>query len=308
MTADFLRNGMYGFAMGDAFGVPYEFKDTAEVSSKMRHGGLWSDDTSLSLATINALTDEYQLKGIMDNFSAYLNQGEFTPQGQAFGYGVETANAIKAYDESGKFGDFNQDDPMANGNGALMRIWPLAFYQLPAQVTLEQVVNEVTGLTHGPMQAKLISRFWVYFMRVLPRMRNIERALVHALRAINRQPAVQALLAQNDIEWLVVPAGSNPDQIIEAIKNQSIDSIKPTSYDVDTLNTVLWTVLNAQSYEQAVKQAVQLGGDTDTNAALVGLVMSYVDDHFPEQWFNELAHKEKIERELVLADQSHRFD
>ena len=36
MKATYLRQAMYAFAMGDAFGVPYEFKDrdTYEVSSE----------------------------------------------------------------------------------------------------------------------------------------------------------------------------------------------------------------------------------------------------------------------------------
>lgn len=51
MRAEFLRRGVYGFAMGDAYGVPYEFSQTnidnnkEMIGSNNQLAGCWSDDT-----------------------------------------------------------------------------------------------------------------------------------------------------------------------------------------------------------------------------------------------------------------------
>lgn len=54
---------MYGLAVGDALGVPYEFRlrDTFRVDGYLAYGthnqpaGTWSDDTALSLASLHSL-------------------------------------------------------------------------------------------------------------------------------------------------------------------------------------------------------------------------------------------------------------
>lgn len=316
MANELLRRGMYGFAMGDAFGVPYEFNaSNTEVSTEMQGGGVnnqspgtWSDDTSLTLATITALTGEYDLKAIMQNFDDYLYEGQYTPDGVAFGYGDETAAAIKHFHETGKYGDFGLNNPLGSGNGALMRIWPLAFYAYPAQMTLEQIVDAVTGLTHGQMRSKLASRFFVYFIRVLARRGDSEKAILQAIRAINRQPAVQELLKQEEMGWLVTDATVTPTDIVNKIKLQDQAKLATSGYVLDTLNVVLWASLNFQDYAEAVHAAVQIGGDTDTNAALVGLAFSYIDNDFPDNWLSTLRAKNKIESVLILADEAVKFD
>ena len=50
----------------------------------------------------------------------------------------------------------------------------------------------------------------------------------------------------------------------------SQDQIKSSGYVVDTLEAVLWCLLNTDDYESCVMKTVNLGGDTDTIAALVG--------------------------------------
>lgn len=314
MRAEFLRRGVYGFAMGDAYGVPYEFSQTnidnnnEMIGSDSQLAGSWSDDTSMVLASIMALTGMYDPKAMMQNFDDYLYQGAFTPNQRAFGYGEETEAAIKYFHDQGKFGDFGKDNPMGNGNGALMRVWPIAFYDFPSDQTLEQVVDEVTGLTHGQMRSKLVSRLFVYFIRLMPRMKNVDRALMQAIRAINRQPAVQSLLEQEELGNFVISDEQSVTDIVDQLRQQSRSNIVPSGYVIDTLNTVLWTVLNHEDYESAVIDVVSLGGDTDTNAALVGLVMSFIDEQLPEHWFDTLQAKNKIESVLILADESQKFD
>ena len=54
------------------------------------------------------------------------------------------------------------------------------------------------------------------------------------------------------------------------IEELPIEAIRSTNYIVDTLEAVLWTFLNTDSFNQAIIGAVNLGGSTDTVGACTG--------------------------------------
>ena len=75
---DKIFSGIMGLVVGDAYGVPYEFKHrgTFEVSDEMvgdgTHGqpvGTWSDDTSMTLATILSIIEK--ISTFIDFFAIY---------------------------------------------------------------------------------------------------------------------------------------------------------------------------------------------------------------------------------------------
>ena len=77
-----VRDGIYGIAVGDAYGVPYEFKEKSEIlfsgehkmvgyGSHMQPIGTWSDDTSLTLCLLDNLDKEIDYEKIMKSFVCY---------------------------------------------------------------------------------------------------------------------------------------------------------------------------------------------------------------------------------------------
>lgn len=123
-----VRDCIYGQAVGDALGVPFEFRgrDTFECTGMVGFGthgqpaGTWSDDTSMALA----ICDSYRELGCIDTddirtrFLAWYRDGAYTCDG-LFDIGNATARALIA--GHGLSGERD------NGNGSLMRTVPLAF-------------------------------------------------------------------------------------------------------------------------------------------------------------------------------------
>jgi hypothetical protein len=68
------------------------------------------------------------------------------------------------------------------------------------------------------------------------------------------------------------------------------EKIKSGGYIVDTLEAALWCLLNTDSYERCVLKAVNLGGDTDTVAAVAGGLagIHYGINSIPEKWINQI--------------------
>ena len=89
-----LRDGIYGLAIADALGVPFEFKKRGTFTCTGMVGfgtwnqvaGTWSDDTSMTLATCKSIRDKNKIdvEDIRKNFEAWLFEGKFTCHGENF--------------------------------------------------------------------------------------------------------------------------------------------------------------------------------------------------------------------------------
>jgi len=93
-------NGIMGLIVGDALGVPAEFKprDTFRITDMTGFGtynqppGTWSDDSSMTLATIAGIVLRNGVfpNEIMQNFKLWLTSAVFTPRGEVFDVGGAT--------------------------------------------------------------------------------------------------------------------------------------------------------------------------------------------------------------------------
>ena len=129
-----IKSVIYGLAVGDALGVPVEFmnRDTYEITDMIGHGtydqhpGTWSDDTSLTLILIRHLYENSDLHELMTKMNQYRS-GYMTPYNECFDIGIATEQAIDRFMSGHEPETCGGTSESNNGNGALMRISPLAF-------------------------------------------------------------------------------------------------------------------------------------------------------------------------------------
>lgn len=140
-----LRDCVYGQALADAVGVPYEFRprgtfcctDMIGHGSRNKLAGTWSDDTSMTLA----ICDSYRELGRIDvddirgRFVRWCREGAYTVGG-LFDIGNATHEALER--GHGLSGERN------NGSGSLMRTVPLAFID-----ATDDEVRAVSAITHA---------------------------------------------------------------------------------------------------------------------------------------------------------------
>ena len=124
---------LLGLAMGDALGVPVEFKPRGSfrVTGVQGYGthnqppGTWSDDTSLTLATAESLSRGYDVSDMAQNFVRWHDAAAFTPYGKVFDIGMATAKAIRRLKNGIAPEDPGGKEARANGTGSLMSIAPV---------------------------------------------------------------------------------------------------------------------------------------------------------------------------------------
>ena len=141
LKMNIIRDSVYGFAVGDALGVPVEFKSRNELKKFPVIGmsgygthqmpkGCWSDDTSMILATMDSIIEKNNIdyEDIMFKFCEWYRYGKYTANGVFFDIGIATSQSLNKYIAGISPIYCGQSDERSNGNGSLMRILPIVLY------------------------------------------------------------------------------------------------------------------------------------------------------------------------------------
>lgn len=289
------KAGIIGLAVGDAMGVPVEFCARKEllqnpITEMLGYGshdvpkGSWSDDTSMTLATLDAIIESKEINcvTIASNFLEWFKNAKYTPTDKVFGIGRTSLRSIARF-ESGqevpeKCGGTSEMD---NGNGSLMRILPLVYYCYAKNMEEREVyenVKNVSSITHAHEISIMSCYIYVKYGMELLNSKSLEQAY-ESVKNINYS------------EYFSETTIARFDRILkEDISKYSLDKIKSTGFVIDTLEAVLWVLLNTNSYNQAVIGAINLGNDTDTVGACAGGLAGiyYGMENINEKWKNEL--------------------
>lgn len=280
-------SGLMGLVVADALGVPYEFKERGSFKATGMTGygthdmppGTWSDDSSMTIATVKSIIDnkgKIDLYSIMNNFFDWYYYADFTPHGVVFDVGNTTRKAIHKYRSSGRTVEGCGCDAFEdNGNGSLMRMLPLACIlniNVPS-------IHAVSALTHAHDISKKACEIYVDF--ALGLMLGFDKNLT--------LDTVTAFGVPEEFQRLI------------NIKDLTEDDIKSTGFVVDTLEAAIWSFMTTDNYKDCVLKAVNLGGDTDTIAAVAGgLAGIYYgiggDKGIPYKWIDKtVKHAELLE-------------
>lgn len=296
---DKIKASVLGLAVGDALGVPAEFKSRRELElapiKEMVCGanrlseGYWSDDTSMILATLDTLTPELNYENIMDAFVKWRDFGFYTIDDECTDIGETTYAAIEAYKLGLPDDECGRGDERDNGNGSLMRIAPVAFYlkmrgfesPFDSKEALE-IVHNISSLTHRHLRSKIACGIYV-----------------SVLCALIDEPSKQQIDAGLKTAYDYYSARSEYSDELKHFSrifdknfgNLSRDEIRSSGYVVDTLEASLWCLKTTDDFTGAVLRAVNLGEDTDTVAAVTGAAAGLIYGYCKE--LDEFSHQIK---------------
>ena len=285
------KRALWGFIIGDAYGVPMEFmeRDSFNVRDMIGYGcwdvpaGTWSDDSAMTLITIEHLINDTSLDDLKRAFCNWAYRGYWTHDDKpSFDVGLTISEIITRWEEK----DINEtakSDEQSNGNGALMRILPIALFSYKRSIE-ERYVKDYATLTHGHIRSTLCCLHYVY--------------VVHAL--LDGLSIRESLKQAND--YLAPMLDDYPEEAIHfenifTIETLQRDDIKSNGYVVHTLEAVYWSLLNSTSYHDTIFNAVHLGDDTDTIGAIAGsLAGLYYDElNILEDWMGLIPKREQID-------------
>jgi len=265
---DRARAALLGVAVGDALGATTEFMTPAQIRNRfgvLREivGGGWlkllpgqvTDDTDMTLCVARGIvgSDRWSLGPIADRFAYWLS-------GNPADVGATCRRGIEEYMKKGRL-EASPDDRGA-GNGAAMRVAPVALYALGDEGLLSRLAVEQARITHHhPLSdAACVS---VGTM--------IQRSLLGASPRDVRAAAEEL-------------AARHPEFRFDGYDGES------SAYVVDTLRTVFDAFFSTDSFEDCVVRTVNRGGDADTAGSIAGAIAGarYGLAAIPQRWLQAL--------------------
>lgn len=253
-----------GGTIGDAYGGQYENKPQLEAPEKLfiwgnvdeKRAYFLSDDTQLTLATCKAFLERGKInpEAVAHRFVVEYEKGKLT------GLGSATLQAIEGLRRGGHWWLVGRKGERAAGNGAAMRIAPLAFFQEEID---REVIRNVCRITH-----------------------QNDEAYVGALAVVL---GIYFLLKNDKLageKWLGQIVDELPDTLVRdriialspLLKKASIKEIARSygngGYVVESVPFSLFSVAKSwkQGFESAIEEIISSGGDTDTNASIMGQI------------------------------------
>ncbi|SFP97794.1 ADP-ribosyl-[dinitrogen reductase] hydrolase [Variovorax sp. PDC80] len=290
-TEDRFRGALLGLACGDAVGTRVEFSPRGSFVpvTGMQGGGPfglapgeWTDDTSMALCLAASLIHCRGFDAVdqMNRYCNWRSVGYMSSNGRCFDIGITVSKALSRYLANGD--PFAGDpDPRTAGNGALMRLAPVAMFAMfgvadtPA---LLRLAADSTRTTHGAAEAIACSR--LFALQLQAALRGEDKASILAPRDLGEAPSPgAAALAAG--RW----------------RDKPRDAIKGSGYCVESLEAALWCFAQADSFEEAILAAANLGDDADTTAAICGQLAGAFHGvaGIPVPWLATLTMRDEID-------------
>ncbi|MCC3156810.1 ADP-ribosylglycohydrolase family protein [Hymenobacter sp. 15J16-1T3B] len=266
-TYDRLAACLFAGAIGDAYGSSYEQAASARNDSRIyypfgrppepRRRWRLTDDTQLTLATCEAIIEcggQARPEAIAATFRQHFEAGQLT------GLGSSTLHALQGLVAGGHWSQVGRGGDYAAGNGAAMRIAPLAFLGPEPD---RQLVEAVCRITHRHPEAYAGALAVVLGIRAGLADDWTDRASL--------LPCISAGLPDTRVRDRLLELQAQPAGLSIADVAARFGS---GGYVVESVALALWAAAQVPRLGLAavLAEVCAAGGDTDTTCSLAGQV------------------------------------
>lgn len=296
---------LLGLACGDALGQPVEGWSADRIAAEYGRledlvggtrglgAGAWTDDTEQAVRLARSLADRgaFDPDDVAGRFLEWYRRGPT-------GIGGLTRAVLRRMDDGEPWRvasrrEWERRPEGRNaGNGSVMRCAPVAVAFADSTADLVVASRESSRLTH------------------------YDPRCVYGCELLNRVVAACLDGIGDDWEALRTALGALPDDAPARLREPLVDlpdreasDIRPSGYVIDTLAAALYHGLGASTLEDAVVEAVNMGGDADTIGAVAGAVAGarFGADELPERWLEVLHGVDELRR-LARSLDARTFD
>lgn len=299
---DRMKSVIFGSVIGDAMGVPVEFKSREELKADPVTGyrgygshavpaGTWSDDTSMTLAMLDSLATGLDYDDIMEKFTDWADDAAYTATGEVFDMGRTVRKALVNFNKDVPALECGPNGANDNGNGSLMRILPAIFYvkynmQDASLDDKIEVIHNMSALTHGHARSKMACG--VYAILIMDLLETEYKGTISYSLARAKSYYAAKPEFKSEMEYFDKIFSPGLAELPESV-------IKSSGYVIDTLEAALWCALNTDNFLDCILKAVNLGDDTDTVAAVAGGIAGCIYDA-PEDLIKGVVKYEEVDR------------
>ncbi len=246
-----------GGAIGDGWGGPFEgsvIRGPLPIPDEL----VVSDDTQLTIATCEAMIECGRIdpERIAARFLAWFRAGRLR------GLGASTLKALRDLEAGSHWALSGAKGERAAGNGAAMRVAPLAFVIDPGDEAQRKTLRDVCRITHHHDEAYVGALAVVFAIRF---------AITPGYVYSNLLADVASLLPDSQVRDRIARFATFADDVSPF---QVADSWGSSGFVVDSVPLALFAAreIQSRSFASVVQRAVEAGGDTDTIGSITGQI------------------------------------
>ena len=284
--------GILGGAIGDAAGAPFELwtpefitknVDVVQIFAKTHKNdfaGQYTDDTEMIIGTIESINTCKCIN--VDNMLTQFKKN-FT---MSRGYGSRTSVLLSTATST----TTSVDDTNKVTNGGLMRISPIGMFTLESSDNeLESILVKVLEITGHNSRESVDSCFiFCKLIHYLIKFNENKNVISYISNLINNHNFCDEVVKKIN----AVLENSNMNQYTTA---KNINTYYSTNVSESLALVILAIISNDFEPVQSITNVIMYGGDTDTNAALVGTLCGIVHGtKWTKQFQNSLENSDYI--------------
>lgn len=266
------RGALIGLAVGDALGAAVEFMSPGSFPpvTGYRGGGphrlnpgKWTDDTSMALALADSIaTVGWDLNDQADRYVQWWKTGKYSVNGRCFDIGITTRSALGDFLAKKNALTSGSRSDRASGNGSIMRLAPVPIrfvdYYPNKIEELSRLAEESSVPTHASEQCVSACRYLALVLAALIHGEDRDEVLSPQWKPL------QCLIAIKPLQPMI------HEIALGSFRQKQPPVIQGSGWVVKSLEASLWAFHDADTFEEAVLKAVNLGDDTDTTGAICG--------------------------------------
>jgi ADP-ribosylglycohydrolase/protein-tyrosine phosphatase len=294
---------LIGLAVGDALGAAVEFSGPGRFApvTYYRNGGPhglnageWTDDTSMALALADSMASVgWDLNDQASRYVEWWKSGKYSVNGRCFDIGITTRSALSNFLVTKDALSSGDSSERASGNGSIMRLAPVPIRYAglyPNRVNdLSRLAEESSVPTHASEQCRSACRYLGMMLGALIQGEDRVAVLSPDWKPLQHLSEIKPLhpLIQE------VARGS--------FRHKRPPAIQGSGWVVKSLEAALWAFHDANSFEEAVLRAVNLGDDADTTGAICGQLAGayWGESGIPEPLRSGLARTDLLENAMA---------
>jgi poly(ADP-ribose) glycohydrolase ARH3 len=289
LLQDKFRGAILGCFLGDAFGAGFEGMSPDEAISRLstlseKFPRTYTDDTDMTLALMESIIESGKV-GPEDIANKFSRGCDLTR-----GYGIGTIKAVHALRAGAAWHQASRVvfEKGSFGNGAAMRVSPVGLFFHHNLEALRKAAMDQANVTHthplgqwgAVMQASCVG------LALLedPKKSLKKEDIIIDLREILWPGPVEYQKALNEMENIFAQGKRVETREIARRLGNGVEahrSVPSASY---------LALAYSPDFQDAIRAAISLGGDTDTIAGMVGAIVgAHVGERgLPEDWVEQL--------------------
>ncbi len=344
---DRVRGCLLGLAIGDALGAPLEGLTAQQIKThygrvknyvdgvqawkrkpyRWRLRGLYSDDTQQALTLCDVLIDHHRIE---QQRLAELYLALATPKGSFLGAhrGIGRTFRQVLIDLEGGVPPRRSGQKSA-GIGAAMRIAPVALYFGEDRAAMFESAMAASIMTHRDVRSLSGALLVAHAVRRLTAGEDRDPSLLLWIAADAARDEERIAEEYGDVmisydrhAKAISRAIAHVESLLDLSRDRALAAVveeanrhgaepackRPTmGFPPACIPTCLYLLLTTDSFEEAITEVINMGGDADTAGAILGALAGayYGIGQIPRRWLDGLQNRTGIEaRACALAQRS----